>query len=61
MSKSWLLLSAWLISAYALAGTNPPPHDQVQMQKHLKVAKHAVAQTAVGAQKAADNKTAQSK
>jgi len=61
MSKTLLVMSGFIISAYVFAGTNPSPHDQVEMQKHLKVAKHAVAQPAVSSQKEVDKKTAQSK
>ena len=50
MIKTLLVMSGFIFSAYALAGTNPSPHDQVEMQKHLKVARHAVAQPAVSSQ-----------
>lgn len=61
MIKTLLVLSGFILSAYAMAGTNPSPHDQVEMQKHLKVARHAVAQPAVNSQKEVDKKTAQTK
>lgn len=61
MNKTLLFMSAFIFSAYALAGTNPSPHDQIELQKHLKVAKHAVAQPAVSSQKEVDKKTAQTK
>ena len=50
-----------LFSLHILAGTNPSQHDQVEMNKHIKVAKHAVAQPAVNSQKELDKKSAQSK
>jgi hypothetical protein len=64
MKKSMLLImsfTGYLLSMPVLAGTNPQPHDQVEMQKHLKVAKHAGAQPAVSSQKEIDKKTAQTK
>lgn len=64
MKKSMLLImgfTGYLLSMSVLAGTNPQPHDQVEMQRHLKVAKHAGAQPAVNSQKEIDKKTAQTK
>jgi len=61
MNKTLLFMSGFIFSTCVLAGTNPSPHDQVEMQKHLKVARHAVAQPAVSSQKEADKKTAQTK
>ena len=61
MKKSMLFISGFIFSAYVVAGTNPSPHDQLEMQKHLKVARHAVAQPAVNTQKEVDKKTAQTK
>ncbi len=60
-TKMLLFLSGFIFSAYVFAGTNPSPHDQVEMQKHLKVAKHAGAQPVVNAPKEIDKKTAQTK
>jgi hypothetical protein len=62
MNKQILLfISVLIISAFAVAGTNPSQHDQAEMQKHMKVARHAVAQPAVNTQKEVDKKTAQTK
>lgn len=62
MNKRILLfMSILIVTTCAVAGTNPSQHDQVEMQKHLKVARHAVAQPAVSSQKEADKKTAQTK
>lgn len=64
MKKRMLLIivvNGYLLSMSVSAGTNASPHDQVKMQKHLKVAKHAGAQTAVNSQKEIDKKTAQTK
>lgn len=61
MKKTLLFMSGFIFSACVFAGTNPSPHDQVEMQKHLKVARHAVAQPAVSSQKEVDKKTAQTK
>lgn len=61
MNKTLLLMSGLIFSAFAFAGTNPSPHDQIEVQKHLKVARHAVAQPAVSSPKEADKKAAQTK
>ncbi|WP_231587255.1 MULTISPECIES: hypothetical protein [Methylophilus] len=62
MNKQILLfISVLITSALAVAGTNPSPHDQSEMQKHMKFARHAVAQPAVNTQKEVDKKTAQTK
>lgn len=61
MKKTMLFMSGFILSAYVVAGTNPSPHDQVEMQKHLKVARHAGAQPVVNTQKDVDKKTAQTK
>ncbi|MDF0377415.1 MULTISPECIES: hypothetical protein [unclassified Methylophilus] len=64
MKKRMLLIigmTGYLLSMPVWAGTNPSPHDQVEMQRHLKIAKHAGAQPAVSSQKEIDKKTAQTK
>lgn len=62
MKNSMLsLILGILFSSVVFAGTNPSQHEQVEMHQHLKVAKHAVAQSAVTSQKEGDKKTAQSK
>lgn len=61
MKKTALAMAGLLFSLHILAGTNPSPHDQIEMNQHSKVAKYAVAQPAVDDQKAFDKKSAQSK
>ena len=61
MKETMLLILGIIFSVCVWAGTNPSQHDQVEMQKHLKVAKHAGAQPVVTPQKEVDKKTAQTK
>lgn len=59
--KTGIVLLGMLMSLNTVAGTTPSPHEQVEMNKHLKTAKHAGAQPAVDARKEVDKKTAQTK
>lgn len=61
MKTAALSMMGLLFSLHVMAGTNPSPHDQLEINKHSKVAKHAVAQPAVNSQKEFDKKPAQSK
>ncbi len=61
MKTTALVMVGLLFSLNILAGTNPSPHDQIEINKHSKVARHAVAQPAVNSQKELDKKSAQSK
>lgn len=61
MRKRSIVMLGLLISIACTARTNPTPQEQVEMNKHLRSAKHAGAQPAVNLRKEVNKKTAQSK
>ncbi|HSH88140.1 MAG TPA: hypothetical protein VK958_12925 [Methylophilus sp.] len=61
MRKRSIVMLGLLVSIACTARTNPTPQEQVEMNKHLRSAKHAGAQPVVNPQKEVDKKTAQSK
>lgn len=61
MRKISIVLLGLLLSLTCIARTNPTPQEQIEMNKHLRSAKHAGAQPVVNPQKEVDKKTAQSK
>jgi hypothetical protein len=61
MRKRSIVLLGLLVSIACTARTNPSPQEQVEMNKHLRSAKHAGAQPVVNPRKEVDKKSAQSK
>lgn len=61
MKKHLIVLLGLLVSLTVLARTNPSPQEQVEMNKHLRTAKHAGAQPAVNHPKEVDKKSAQTR
>jgi hypothetical protein len=58
---SIVLLLGLLISLVVIARISSSSQEQVEMEKHLRAAKHAGAQPAVNSQKVVDESSAQSK
>lgn len=61
MRKRSILLLGLLVSIACTARTNPSPQEQIEMNKHLRSAKHTGAQPVVSLPKEVDKKSAQSK